>query len=541
MPDSDRQRKLKREEIRFLALEGGGGKGFAYLGAIEVLEEKQVMDHVEGVSGTSAGAITALMLALGMTAAEIRQELTTNDFTKFFDPPTEGGPVERGGLRLVPRPVKYAEQSTTACERTMLKGWNPADVVKGAARGALGPPGDQGISPLVSLLGPLALGIPLIGSITGGVAGVLGPLLTCLGQQPSLLAKVAQTYAWLLSGPGDLNRKIIQAANILGDALVPDARAVLDRLLPRLPEYLTFLDRDMGLFSGVAARGYFEGLIAKRLEAKLGKRRADALKNLTFGQLAELKTDLGARDFLVCGANLSLGRSVLFSWKHTPAFPIADAVRISMSLPIVYKPYIVPQSEKGYPPCGTYVDGGLWNNLPFREIGDLAAAAPTNPPAGGQTPESPSAEDRQGLVRALNAALNQRATLGLRLEIVPPATVFSAGDVIAKSFIVAGETRILPDLDPFTQILDTTDLALLQFKPPDSVQDVVTKRSRRAMLSYFDETPAMDPNEEADERDVKARRAVSLCTGPSGEMAPIPVMGFNGRSSSPSQGRTRSF
>ena len=37
---------LKPDEIRYLALEGGGGKGFAYLGAIEVLEKCGVMAHL---------------------------------------------------------------------------------------------------------------------------------------------------------------------------------------------------------------------------------------------------------------------------------------------------------------------------------------------------------------------------------------------------------------------------------------------------------------------------------------------------------------
>ena len=33
--------RLKKEDVRYLALEGGGGKGVAYLGAIEALERLQ--------------------------------------------------------------------------------------------------------------------------------------------------------------------------------------------------------------------------------------------------------------------------------------------------------------------------------------------------------------------------------------------------------------------------------------------------------------------------------------------------------------------
>lgn len=500
MADGAGQERLKPEEIRFLALEGGGGKGFAFLGAVQVLEDKQVMDRLEGVSGTSAGAITALMLSLGMTSADIERELSTKDFSAFFDPPTEGGSVEQGGLRLVPRPVQYVEQETTACERTMLKGWDPTRTFAGAALGTT-------ITPIVApFLAPLT-------GVAGGLAGALGPLLRCLSEEESTLAKVVQSYAWLLSGPGDLNRRIVAAANTLGGLMAPDAKALLDRLLGRLPEYLVFLDRDMGLFSGKTARDYFEELIQRRLREKLGDSAAARLPNLTFGQYRMLKEKLGTRDLLVCGANLSLGRSVLFSWKHTPNFPIADAIRISMSLPIIYKPYIVPEDVPGFPPCGTYADGGLWNNLPFREIGALAADGPPQPPISGA-----AAQQEQ---RPLAKALGDRNTLGLRLEIVPPENVLSAQDVITKSFIIAGETRILPDLDPFILILDTTRLSLLQFSPPERDRVIVTKRSRRAMLRYFGEEPPMDSEEEQDELQSQELRSMTLCSTFGGENSPL--------------------
>src|SRR5215467_6659289 len=87
---------LAPRDVRYIALEGGGGKGFAYLGAIEVLESTKpnVLKQLAGVAGTSAGAITALMLAMGLTAAEIKKQ-TEVDFNTFFDPPQP---------RLIPQP-----------------------------------------------------------------------------------------------------------------------------------------------------------------------------------------------------------------------------------------------------------------------------------------------------------------------------------------------------------------------------------------------------------------------------------------------------
>jgi Patatin-like phospholipase len=109
-------KRLNPDEIRYLALEGGGGKGFAYLGALQVLEKLKVMEHIDGVSGTSAGAITALMIAMGMTAEEIDNELK-NDFNKFFDPPRNDN-----GKRRVPAPFQYIDRDNNKCENNALAG-----------------------------------------------------------------------------------------------------------------------------------------------------------------------------------------------------------------------------------------------------------------------------------------------------------------------------------------------------------------------------------------------------------------------------------
>ncbi|MDQ2863842.1 MAG: patatin-like phospholipase family protein, partial [Bacteroidota bacterium] len=44
-----------------LVLEGGGVRGLAYAGALEVLEQKNILSHLEKVAGSSAGAIAGLM------------------------------------------------------------------------------------------------------------------------------------------------------------------------------------------------------------------------------------------------------------------------------------------------------------------------------------------------------------------------------------------------------------------------------------------------------------------------------------------------
>lgn len=73
-----------------LALEGGGIRGIAYAGAFKVLKEKGVLQNIENVAGSSAGAIAGLMLAVNYSPEEIDSMLKSLPFEKFND--------GRGGL-----------------------------------------------------------------------------------------------------------------------------------------------------------------------------------------------------------------------------------------------------------------------------------------------------------------------------------------------------------------------------------------------------------------------------------------------------------
>ena len=70
---------------RNLVFEGGGVKGLAYAGALEVLEQSGITSQIERVGGASAGAITATMVSLGYTAEEVKSTFMNMDFSKFED------------------------------------------------------------------------------------------------------------------------------------------------------------------------------------------------------------------------------------------------------------------------------------------------------------------------------------------------------------------------------------------------------------------------------------------------------------------------
>ena len=67
---------MSKYPFKNLALKGGGIRGIAYLGALEVLGDpsNNILSNLESISGSSAGAITALVTAM-----------YPNDFQKIKD------------------------------------------------------------------------------------------------------------------------------------------------------------------------------------------------------------------------------------------------------------------------------------------------------------------------------------------------------------------------------------------------------------------------------------------------------------------------
>ena len=55
-----------------LVMEGGGVRGFAYVGAFEVLDSLKILNQIERVGGSSVGAIQAMLLATGYTTNEMK-------------------------------------------------------------------------------------------------------------------------------------------------------------------------------------------------------------------------------------------------------------------------------------------------------------------------------------------------------------------------------------------------------------------------------------------------------------------------------------
>lgn len=196
---------MPTHQFKNLVFEGGGVKGIAYVGALQELEKRGILADISRVGGTSAGAITAILVGLNYSLTDVDLILRGLDFNKFMDDT-----------------------------------W-------GAVR---------------------------------------------------------------------------------------DTKRLLD---------------EFGWYKGDYFRDWISGII----KDKTGNGEA------TFNDIAGQKDSKGFRDLFFVGTNLSTKFSEIFSNEHTPRMVVADAVRISMSIPLFFA---AKRSFRG----DVYVDGGVLDNYPVK-------------------------------------------------------------------------------------------------------------------------------------------------------------------------------
>ena len=147
-------------------------------------------------------------------------------------------------------------------------------------------------------------------------------------------------------------------AVLLGLNFRPDEmRDILWRL-----NFRNFLDDSFGIIRdterllsefGWYKGNYFRNWMGELIREKTGNSES------TFADVAALRDEKGFKDIYLVGTNLSTRFSEIFSIEHTPRMCIADAARISMSIPFFFKAIRSARDD-------VYVDGGVLRNYPIK-------------------------------------------------------------------------------------------------------------------------------------------------------------------------------
>jgi NTE family protein len=106
---------------------------------------------------------------------------------------------------------------------------------------------------------------------------------------------------------------------------------------------------------------YFLNLMESYVEEKTGTKGNPGNGRATFRDLVEKYKDLNFKRLYIFGTNLSQQAVQKFSYETTPDIAVADAVRISMSIPFFFEARYYEQNGHN----DIYCDGGVLNNYPI--------------------------------------------------------------------------------------------------------------------------------------------------------------------------------
>lgn len=308
------------EPPKVLVLQGGGARGLAYVGAISALEELGCLDKLEKVSGTSAGAITATMIAFGKTSEEINGLLNDELVDILLDSPNEFQGI-----------VKH-----------LLDSFDPDN------------------SKLTSYLKSFKSTVDVLRN------NRFVDMLSALSVYQGVQSTVPQSKAMCILA--SINLICRYFIDIKGRRVGRGFSEHQSNPLNLIKGALT------GVCEGKKFREWIDNLIEEKTH----------IKDCTFGELKNLirsgNTQLKHLDLVVTNiSDRGLGPVKITSDFDTDDYPykdlvISDAVRASMSIPGVYKPHTFHYKAAGGNRVqmggAHYIDGGVLQNFPFQDYNE---------------------------------------------------------------------------------------------------------------------------------------------------------------------------
>jgi NTE family protein len=332
--------KVSKDDVKYLVFEGGGGKGLIYLSPLQALEELDILsyktvnvngkdvyrlDHkkIHGIAGTSVGGLTALLVAAGFTSEEIHTVLTSNLDEKILDS------VEFGKLPTVhtldnPRHI-ISDRPIDKDRMLFDKYWETFKHSRKTLKG------------LVKL-----------------------PVKAFKEFNMGFFSGLVKWYIDYESRKVVIKEPKHEIFGVIHDiAKTKTTKSAIDIVLENSADSMYSLKYDLGLFLSESLRDAVDEFI----EFKSG------IKNCTFEQFYDtFKIDLVLTAFDVSTNEVYYFRNDK-RWKN---LCVADALRMSVSIPMVFKPVVMKiEGDKivtvtdEISSANYIVDGGLGNNFPI--------------------------------------------------------------------------------------------------------------------------------------------------------------------------------
>ena len=145
------------------------------------------------------------------------------------------------------------------------------------------------------------------------------------------------------------------------------------------------------------------------------------------------------KDLYIIGTNITKGDSIVFSFETTPNMEVAEAVRISMSVPLLFES-ITSTCVSDDPSCPyVFCDGGMLYNYPINLFDDIS---PLNETLGLYFKTTPQPTSIKNLVDFISSALScsgsiQKALFETKPENIDRSICIYTGDVSAFDFNIS--------------------------------------------------------------------------------------------------------
>lgn len=262
-------------------------------------------------------------------------------------------------------------------------------------------------------------------------------------------------------------------------------------------------ETDFGLFPG----DFFCKWLESCLQAKTG------IAHITFKELQTLRAQRpedfkDSKDIYMVGANISTGMTEVFSHETTPDMIISDAVRISISIPLVFRPHrMYIKNDKGERIAAAsnhwYVDGGLLDNYPLW-LFDKAKYVPESKLEAGTVLQNPYS---LGL-RLVDNKLKQCYQTGTPLPANEPPTSLAgyAWQLIHTMHRKQESHHYHFNEQARTIYIDHNGILATQFDLNDEQQQKLLANGKAAVKEYFAAAAKATPvSAAADEKDVLAK------------------------------------
>ena len=264
--------------------------------------------------------------------------------------------------------------------------------------------------------------------IAGTSAGAITACLTCFNQPFSELSTSLESLDYKKILDKDDNPETPKELNFT-------VRKQFNKLFDNIDCVYRLIKR-YGWYSSQYFYNWIQEQIAIQFDAS---KKAPPYTFADFHNPAIHKDQRPFKDLFIIGTNVSRSNSIVFSFDTTPDMEVAEAVRISMSVPLLFESITSHCISSVNEPPFVFIDGGMLYNYPINLFDDIS---PIHDTLGIYFESTPTPAPIKNLVDFISCALScsgsvQNVLFASKPENIARSICIPTGDVSSLDFNIS--------------------------------------------------------------------------------------------------------